>query len=415
LLKITYIQVIYMMKGFGIGVLLILITLCAAPASAAPVISVEPSYLNVMQGGIFTVNITLDPAGAAVMGAQYELCFNYTLLNAIRQTKGTFLNQDGAGTNVFVNKINNTIGIIEYSETRVGVDYGVTNPGTLATITFNATGAGACGLTLDNVKLSDPSANAIAGVTINNGSVSITPTSTPTPTPASTPAPSGGGGGGGGGLSGESPANIDLRERHDMDIFKDRTTSYHFVLPKNPVMFVNITGNSNAGEITVAVEVLHNTSSLVKSAAPGIVHKNMNIWVGTSGFATPGNIKEAVIGFRVERSWIDSSGVDPASITLLQYNLTSDTWNSLPTQRVGENEAEMHYQAATDRFSSFAITGKKNSALIPSAAMQATAMATPANESDIPPLSESKKAEIGFIGLIAIATAVVYVKAKRKR
>ncbi|MCK4459382.1 MAG: fibronectin type III domain-containing protein, partial [Methanosarcinales archaeon] len=127
-------------------------------------------------GDIFTVNITLDPAGVAVMGAQYELCFNNTLLNATEQTQGTFLSQDGAGTNVFANKINNTIGMIEYGETRVGVDYGVTNPGILATITFRALAPGTSNLDFSKVKLSDPFAQQITGVLINSGTVEINET-----------------------------------------------------------------------------------------------------------------------------------------------------------------------------------------------------------------------------------------------
>ncbi|HIH87025.1 MAG TPA: hypothetical protein HA304_03885 [Methanosarcinales archaeon] len=158
--------------------LIAIIALCmsAQSVSAASAISVEPSYLNVLQGDIFTVNITLDPAGVEVMGSQYELYFNNTLLNATKQTQGIFLSQDGAGTNVFVNKINNTIGVIEYGETRVGVDYGVTDPGILATITFRVLAPGTSSLDLNKVKLSDPFAQQITGVLINNGTVEINET-----------------------------------------------------------------------------------------------------------------------------------------------------------------------------------------------------------------------------------------------
>ena len=154
------------------------IALCMAVQSAlaAPVISVEPSHLNVLQGDVFTVNITVDPAGVAVMGAQYELLFNNTLLNATEQTQGTFLSQDGAGTNMFANEINNTIGMVKYGETRIGVDYGVTNPGILTTITFGALNAGTSSLNLSKVKLSDPVAQPITGVLVNNGTVEINET-----------------------------------------------------------------------------------------------------------------------------------------------------------------------------------------------------------------------------------------------
>ncbi|MGP8323186.1 MAG: dockerin type I domain-containing protein [Methanosarcinaceae archaeon] len=152
-----------------------IITLCmfAQSVSAAPVVSVEPSYLNVMQGDVFIVNITLDPTGVEIMGAQYELHFNNTLFNATKQTQGTFLSHDGAGTNVFANRINNTIGVIEYGETRVGVDYGVTNPGIIATITFRALVPGTSSFDLNKVKLSDPFAQQITGILINNGTVEI--------------------------------------------------------------------------------------------------------------------------------------------------------------------------------------------------------------------------------------------------
>ncbi|RJS74662.1 hypothetical protein CW714_01305 [Methanophagales archaeon] len=145
----------------------------AQPALAAPVVSIEPSYQKILQGQNFSVNITVDPGGVEVMGAQYTLYFNNTLLNATKQEKGPFLSQDGASTNIFANKINNTLGVIKYGEARIDVDYGVTSPGVLATITFRALETGICGLNLTNVKLSDPSAQPIPGVSVNNGSVEI--------------------------------------------------------------------------------------------------------------------------------------------------------------------------------------------------------------------------------------------------
>ncbi|RZN42785.1 MAG: hypothetical protein EFT35_01725 [Methanophagales archaeon ANME-1-THS] len=142
-------------------------------ASAAPGVWVEPGFVNVVQGENVTVNITVDPAGAEIMGAQYNLNFNTTLLNATKQTRGPFLSQDGAPTTVFVNEINNTIGLIRYGESRTGVNYGVTLPGVLATISFRAMEPGICSLNLSNVKLSDPLAQPIPGVVVTNGTVAI--------------------------------------------------------------------------------------------------------------------------------------------------------------------------------------------------------------------------------------------------
>lgn len=161
-------------------VALVFVTLCVfASAQAAPVVSVEPSYQNVLQGDIFTANITVDPNGAEIFGAQYALYFNNTLLNAIGQTGGPFLTQDGASTMEVTNTINNTLGKTEYGEIRMGdpdVIGGVNTSGVLATITFKAMEPGTSSLSLSNVILSDPLGYEITGVLINNGTVEINET-----------------------------------------------------------------------------------------------------------------------------------------------------------------------------------------------------------------------------------------------
>ena len=149
--------------------------------------------------------------------------------------------------------------------------------------------------------------------------------------------------------------NIVLKEKYDLFIYKDKTTSYCFKNIGNPVTCVNITGNNNAGEINVAVEVLKGISSLVNTSPEGIIYKNINIWVGTFGFATSKNIKHAEIIFRVPRSWIGSNGIDPDSITMMHYN---GAWEPLPTSKISETSEWAYYEASTTSFSPFAITGK---------------------------------------------------------
>ena len=159
-------------------------------ASAEPVISVDPANTVVSEGKTFKVNITVDPDGAEVRGVQYNLQFDNTFLNATDQSKGTFLSHDGASTLNMPNKINNTIGIIEYGETRMAGETGVTTPGILATITFNAIESGVCSLTLGDVVISDPNAIEIPDVSINDGTCTIRSTGTGTPT-ATEPPPTG--------------------------------------------------------------------------------------------------------------------------------------------------------------------------------------------------------------------------------
>jgi hypothetical protein len=164
------------LKGIYLMTLVAALWVFAHTASAAPIVSIEPSHQDVLQGDMFIVNITVDPQGVETMGAQYYLYFNNTLLNATEQIKGSFLSQDGASTNTFANKFNNTIGVTEYGETRIGVTYGVTTPGILASVTFRAMEPGVCNLTLVDVVLSDPDAGEIPNVVVNCGTVNISET-----------------------------------------------------------------------------------------------------------------------------------------------------------------------------------------------------------------------------------------------
>lgn len=127
----------------------------AGYAAASPVISVEPTYTGVSYGETFSVDITIDPCGDGVMGAEYKLYFNDSLLKALSQNKGSFLSQNGASTMEIVNKIDGMP--IEYGEMRMDTEIGVTAPGTLTTITFEVIGVpGASELRLADVVLANP-------------------------------------------------------------------------------------------------------------------------------------------------------------------------------------------------------------------------------------------------------------------
>ncbi len=122
-------------------------------------------------------------------------------------------------------------------------------------------------------------------------------------------------------------------------------------------MFVNITGNVNAGETTTTVEVLRNTSSLVNYSAPGKVYKNVNIWVGTSGFAVPANIKDAIIRFKVENTWLDSNNLAASEVKMMKWD--GNEWVQLETTLKEKDNTNTYLEAKTDRFSPLAITGLK--------------------------------------------------------
>jgi PGF-pre-PGF domain-containing protein len=119
---------------------------------------------------------------------------------------------------------------------------------------------------------------------------------------------------------------------------------------------VSFDSKKTTGKTTAIAEMLKGKSTLVSELPSGEVYKSLNIWVGSSGFATPQNIKDAVIYFKVEKSWIQNNNIDQASIVLNRYNDTK--WNQLQTIQSGEDGKYVYFTAKTPAFSFFAITGK---------------------------------------------------------
>jgi PGF-pre-PGF domain-containing protein len=148
-------------------------------------------------------------------------------------------------------------------------------------------------------------------------------------------------------------------------------------------MFVNITGNISAGEVNTAVEVLKTTSTLVNTQAPGTVYMNANIWVGTSGFAIPKNIKDAVIRFRVENSWLEGNNLASGDIWMLKWNKTQ--WIQLETAEKGKDGTYTYFESRTNSFSSFAITALKGETV------SASTPETTISAIETPPADSGKK------------------------
>ncbi len=224
----------------------------------------------------------------------------------------------------------------------------------------------------------------------------------PPPSQTTTSGSSGGGGGGGGGASAENYSNIELKEKRDNYIFKDKIASYKFNTT-DPIMYVNITGNISAGEVTTMVEVLRNTSSLVKNiSAPGIIYKNMNIWVGTSGFATPKNIQKGVITFRVLNSWLEDKKLTAGDVRLVKWD--GSRWIELDTYETTKSSEHIYYEAVTDSFSPFAITAFRSDVPVEAVKTPVTANETPAPEE-----IEVKREETSGLNGTLLVTAVVLV------
>jgi hypothetical protein len=148
-----------------------ILQVATAASAAGPTVSVNSA--DVSPGDTFTIDVTVDPQGEEIYGAQYDLTFDPAILQVVSQTKGDFLSQDDVSTLNVINKFNNAIGKLEYGEIRLATRVGVNNPGVLARITFEAVSAGSMDLLLSNVILADPFAQRIGEVMLNNGTVNV--------------------------------------------------------------------------------------------------------------------------------------------------------------------------------------------------------------------------------------------------
>lgn len=134
---------------------------------------VSPSNKTVYQGQSFYVNISIDPQGASISGAQIDITFNQSLLQLNNVTEGDIFKQNGASTyfnNGTISNIAGTAGKI------FGLIIGPGNisaPGTFIRLNFTVIGqSGISEIMLSKVLISYPDASA-APFTTTNASIVI--------------------------------------------------------------------------------------------------------------------------------------------------------------------------------------------------------------------------------------------------
>jgi PGF-pre-PGF domain-containing protein len=167
----------------------------------------------------------------------------------------------------------------------------------------------------------------------------------------------GGGGGGGGGSSGESAENILFKDVLSVNTMKDMVTEFEFDNGMNDIQYIRYLSLKNSGKISTTIEVLKSKSGFATNAAPDITYRNINIWVGKTGYATESNIMNPAIGFRVSQTWVLDNAIDPYTIRLNRYS--GGFWEELATEQTGSDDNYLYFEAKTPGFSPFAITGKQ--------------------------------------------------------
>ena len=161
---------------------------------------------------------------------------------------------------------------------------------------------------------------------------------------------------GGGGGSPEPATNVKVKELSQVFITNGNPVKFDFTKDVTAVVYLSFDAKKTVGKTTTFVEMLKNKSTLTPDTPEGEVYNYLNIWVGNSGYATEKNIENAVVCFKVEKSWMKDKGIDQSSIILNRYS--DKKWNPLTTRQSGDDEKYMYFTAETPGFSPFAITGK---------------------------------------------------------
>ncbi len=165
---------------------------------------------------------------------------------------------------------------------------------------------------------------------------------------------SGGGGGGGGAGSPEPASNVEVKELSQQFVTNGNHVKFGFPRNVTCITYVDFDPKRSLGKVTTIVEMLKEVSKVASTPPSGMVYRNANIWVGNAGTASPDNIENAVVGFRVEKAWIASNGVDESEIRLCRHS--EEKWGELSTRKIREDSNYVYFEAETPGFSPFSIT-----------------------------------------------------------
>lgn len=192
-------------------------------------------------------------------------------------------------------------------------------------------------------------------------------------------------GGGGGGGSAEPQSNVEAKELSQQSVTAGKHVKFEFTQGVTCIRYVEFDAKKSMGKITATVEMLKGQSKLVSSLPEGTVYKNVNIWVGSGGVVNSNSIENAVVGFKVEKEWLKKCGANETSLALWNYN---KAWSKLETKKVGEDNTYVFFESKTPGFGSFTIVvPNKNIEVKPSN----SATSTPKNNSKPNPASDAEK------------------------
>ena len=322
----------------AIVLVLIALTGLSTPVLAAPstLVSVSAPNQSIAPGTQFTVNITVLPNGA-IVGAQFNLSFNPSLVSVNNISEGNLFKQNGASTYFIHGTINNTAGTITgVADVVLGMGQSVSSPGTFATISMTAAAnSGISALNLANVIVGDSNGQPLS-VTLASGQVVInnvtttptTTTTTPTTTtttPTTTTTTAGVSGGRGGGIASPTTSGFTSVTSYvnaqgifsqNINIWSDDT---------NAVLNIpaGTTGLTAGGTSLAQISFNHTTIIPAFQTGAGMIDMAYDITPNGITFSPPVTLKFTYYNL--------PAGVDPSTLQIAYYDTTENTWVVVPS------------------------------------------------------------------------------------
>ncbi len=153
--------------------LFVVIVFASVPASATPLVSIQPPVSTPGVGNFFDLSVNISDVND-LYAFQFDISFNPTILAASDMSEGSFLPIGGA-TFFIPGAIDNALGTISFTaDILLSAVSGVDGSGTLADIQFQALAVGTTPIVLSNVILLDSTLSDISFST-NGGAVSPVP------------------------------------------------------------------------------------------------------------------------------------------------------------------------------------------------------------------------------------------------
>lgn len=220
----------------------------------------------------------------------------------------------------------------------------------------------------------------------------------------------------GGSFTKEPATNVASKELATRNVMSGNHVKFEFLQNSTCVQYIEYDALRTLMKTTTTVEELKRKSTFVPRLPLEKTYKSFNVWLGDKGGGRQTYIANGLIGFRVEKSWINNNSINESLVTLQLYD---KSWEPLYTEKVGEDNYYSYFRSKTPSYSFFAITytGKisKNGSGIDSKLPSIGNKVTVNGESKIDVQSIRDKAKILMaVALPAFLILVGYLVIKKK-